>query len=154
MGQPQLGPGKAERFESHQRDTGRQRVTGRDADAYAFRTPPLRNVLHTGPWGHAGAYRDMRDFLRQHIDPIGAYGRYRRDVVLPPLDGAIEDWAIMDDPAESAAIFDHALVAPRAVSEADLDDLIAFLGSLSDPVALAGRLGVPDNVPSGLPVER
>ncbi len=154
MGQPQLGPGKAERFESHQRDTGRQRVTGRDSDAYAFRTPSLRNVLHTGPWGHAGAYRDFRDFLRQHVDPIGEYASYQREVVLPPLDGAAKDWAIMDDPAESVAIFDRVRVTPLELNETELADLVAFLGSLSDPVALAGRLGVPDNVPSGLPVER
>ena len=28
------------------------------------------------------------------------------------------------------------------------------LGALEDPVALEGRLGIPDSVPSGLPVER
>ena len=41
---PQIGPGKAERFEQHQRDEGRMRVTGVSQDAYAFRTPSLRNV--------------------------------------------------------------------------------------------------------------
>ncbi|MGV8950168.1 MAG: cytochrome-c peroxidase [Cypionkella sp.] len=39
MGDPQIGPGKAERFEHHQRDTGRMRVSNNPADAYAFRTP-------------------------------------------------------------------------------------------------------------------
>lgn len=154
MGQPQLGPGKAERFESHQRDTGRQRVTGRDEDAYAFRTPSLRNVARTGPWGHAGAYNDLRAFLRQHADPARGFDGYGRTVVLPPLDGAADDWAIMDDPAERDAILSRARPTPPALSEADVDDLIAFLEALSDPVALAGRLGIPDSVPSGLPVDR
>ena len=63
MGEPQLGPGKAARFESHQRDTGRMRVTGRAEDAYAFRTPMLRNVTETGPWGHAGAHDDLAAFF-------------------------------------------------------------------------------------------
>ena len=31
---------------------------------------------------------------------------------------------------------------------------MAFLETLSDPVALSGRLGVPQTVPSGLPVPR
>ncbi|MFP3387006.1 cytochrome-c peroxidase, partial [Tritonibacter sp. SIMBA_163] len=41
---PQLWPGKAARFEAHNRDEGRLRVTGAAEDAYAFRTPALRNV--------------------------------------------------------------------------------------------------------------
>ena len=53
---PQIGPGKAERFEQHQRDEGRMRVTGRRQDAYAFRTPSLRNVTHTAPYGFLGIY--------------------------------------------------------------------------------------------------
>ncbi|MGI9501307.1 MAG: cytochrome-c peroxidase, partial [Geminicoccaceae bacterium] len=53
---PQIGPGKAARFETHQRDVGRMRVTGRDQDKYRFRTPSLRNIELTAPYGHAGAY--------------------------------------------------------------------------------------------------
>ena len=44
MGQPQIGPGKGGRFERHARDDGRLRVTGRQQDRFAFRTPSLRNV--------------------------------------------------------------------------------------------------------------
>ncbi|MEM6762803.1 MAG: cytochrome c peroxidase, partial [Pseudomonadota bacterium] len=51
MGAPQLGPGKAKRFEDHRRDDGRMEVTGDPADAFRFRTPSLRNVAITGPWG-------------------------------------------------------------------------------------------------------
>ena len=153
MGQPQLGPGKAERFESHQRDVGRLRVTGRKEDAFAFRTPSLRNVLQTGPWGHAGAFADLREFLRHHADPVARTGAYSRNVVLPPLAGA-EDWAIMDDPAELAVILEKVEQPPLELSEDDLSDLIAFLATLSDPAALAGRLGVPQAVPSGLPIDR
>ena len=63
MGDPQIGPGKAERFERHQRDTGRMKVSNNPADAYAFRTPSLRNVTLTGPYGHAGAYGDLAAYL-------------------------------------------------------------------------------------------
>ncbi|MEM1315204.1 MAG: cytochrome-c peroxidase, partial [Pseudomonadota bacterium] len=38
MAAPQIGPGKAARYETHARDLGRHRVTGRPEDAYAFRT--------------------------------------------------------------------------------------------------------------------
>jgi cytochrome c peroxidase len=40
------------------------------------------------------------------------------------------------------------------LNEDDLSAILAFLESLTDPVALKGRLGVPDSVPSGLPIDR
>lgn len=154
MGEPQIGPGKAERFESHSRDDGRMRVTGRAADRFAFRTPSLRNVTETGPWGHAGAWNDLAAFLRHHADPAqGLAGYDRGQAVLPPLPGAASDWRILDSDPESAAIL--AATRPgRGLSEAETDEILAFLESLRDPVALSGRLGVPEAVPSGLPVDR
>lgn len=154
MGEPQLGPGKAERFERHSRDIGRMRVTNRAGDAYAFRTPSLRNVTLTGPWGHAGAWSDLAAFLRHHADPSAGLGDYdRTQAVLPPLEGAKPDWAILDTPEDVAAI-EGAAVAGRALSDAEVARIIAFLGALSEPAASAGRLGIPGTVPSGLPVER
>jgi cytochrome c peroxidase len=154
MGAPQIGPGKSERFESHQRDIGRMRVTGRAEDAYAFRTPSLRNVTRTGPWGHAGAHSDLAAFLRDHAAPGAALEGYALQAVLPTLPGAAPDDAILADPAERSAIAAAVSVADRPLDEADVADLMAFLAALEDPVALTGRLGVPDAVPSGLPVER
>jgi cytochrome c peroxidase len=155
MGQPQLGPGKAARFESHQLDVGRMRVTGRAADAYAFRTPPLRNVVHTGPWGHAGAFSDLAAFLRHHINPSAGLADYQPQATLPALAEDSADWAVMDDPGARAEIAAAAMVAPTVVlSDPELSDLLAFLNALTDPVALAGRLGVPDAVPSGLAIDR
>ncbi|MGS4945927.1 cytochrome-c peroxidase [Meridianimarinicoccus sp. RP-17] len=154
MGTPQLGPGKTARFEQHARDEGRYRVTGDPADLFAFRTPPLRNVTRTGPWGHAGAHDDLRDFLAAHAHPKSAMDGYDRDnAVLPPVPGA-EDWAILDTPSETAAITAAAVDWRANVSGADLDALLAFLHALTDPAAIDGRLGIPDAVPSGLPVER
>jgi cytochrome c peroxidase len=149
MGVPQIGPGKAARFETHARDEGRFRVTGHPEDRYAFRTPSLRNVMETGPYGHDGAYRDLAAFIAAHGRPGVAYDRAQ--AVLPEL--AVADWRVLDDPAESAGIAAASVVLPE-LSESDLAALMAFLESLSDPVAIAGRLGVPEAVPSGLPVAR
>lgn len=154
MGAPQIGPGKAERFESHQRDVGRMRVTGRPEDAYAFRTPSLRNVTRTGPWGHAGAHSDLSDFLRDHAAPASALADYSLQAVLPELPGAAPDDAVLSDQAERAAIAAAVDVTDTALDSDQIADLVAFLAMLEDPVALEGRLGVPDAVPSGLPVER
>lgn len=154
MGQPQIGPGKAERFESHQKDVGRMRVTGRAGDAYAFRTPPLRNVAATGPWGHTGAYSDLRRFVEAHLDPKAALESYQPEAVLSPFAPAKPDFAPLEDPAERAAISGSVQTPAVALSADELDDLMAFLVSLTDPLSIAGRLGIPDTVPSGLPVER
>ncbi|WP_139103285.1 cytochrome c peroxidase [Pararhodobacter sp. CCB-MM2] len=149
MGEPQFGPGKGARFERHHRDEGRFRVTGREADWYAFRTPALRNVALTGPYGHSGAHRTLEGFLADHTDG-GAVARYGRDeAVLPEL--PVSDWGAMDDPEEVAAI--EAAAYRGYQPDADqIAALVAFLGSLTDPVAEAGRLGVPEAVPSGLTV--
>lgn len=154
MGVPQFGPGKAASFENHARDLGRMRVTGNDADAYAFRTPSLRNVVHTGPYGHTGSHADLAAFIADHISPAQALDRFDpATVALPELPG-VEDWWHVNDPAEQAVLRAAITQKPTALSAPDIAALVAFLGQLSDPVALEGRLGIPQTVPSGLPVDR
>lgn len=151
MGVPQIGPGKAARFESYVRDDGRMRVTGREEDRFAFRTPSLRNVTATAPYGHSGAYKDLRLFVEAHANPRGvAYDQTQ--AVLPDLQGA-SDWAVLENPTATQAILDVAWEGVPLSSQ-EIDAIMAFLESLSDPVALEGRMGVPQSVPSGLPVDR
>ena len=152
MGAPQLGPGKAERFERHSRDDGRLRVTGREEDRFAFRTPSLRNVTRTGPWGHAGGHDDLAAFLADHGQGA-ALPRYARAVVLPDLPETKPDWAVLDDPAELQAIAAAAAPVPE-LTQGEIARLLAFLEALTDQGSIDGRLGVPDAVPSGLPVDR
>ena len=149
---PQIGPGKAARFERHQRDTGRMRVTGRTEDAYRFRTPSLRNVAQTAPYGHSGAYARLEDVVRHHLDPVGALRRYSLERArLPSLDGA-DDAAAMADAAEVDAIAAANELEPMQLSDDEVAALIAFLGALTDELGLHGALGIPETVPSGLPV--
>ena len=146
MGAPQIGPGKAAAFEDHARDEGRFRVTGHESDLYAFRTPSLRNVLETGPYGHAGAQSDLKDFLKAHADPVQALASYDiGQATLPELDVA--------DLTEDFAPIAAAVTTPAiSLADADIAALIAFLEILSDPISKKGRLGIPTTVPSGLPV--
>lgn len=154
MGVPQFGPGKAARFESHARDLGRMRVTGRDADAYAFRTPSLRNVAHTGPYGHTGSHADLAAFITDHLDPQAALDRFDPESISLPEMPGVQDWWHIEDAAEQDALRGAVTVKPRPLTASDITALVAFLDALSDPVALQGRLGIPDAVPSGLPVDR
>ncbi|PTE13573.1 cytochrome-c peroxidase [Pseudogemmobacter blasticus] len=157
MGDPQIGPGKAERFESHQHDTGRMRVSNNPDDAYAFRTPSLRNVTLTGPWGHAGAFASLPDYLRQHIAPGSAIAGYTLEAaLLPAMKTGKPDLNPADGAGDFAAITAAASRTPAvALSDSELAQILAFLQSLEDPVARAGgRMPIPDSVPSGLPVDR
>jgi cytochrome c peroxidase len=152
-GAPQIGPGKAATFEDHTRDEGRFRVTGNADDLYAFRTPSLRNVIHTGPYGHAGSHASLAHFLKDHADPINALQSFDpTDVALPDMGAAADDFAILQSPADMAALITATRLDPVLLTKTDIADLIAFLDTLSDPVALEGRLGIPQAVPSGLPV--
>jgi cytochrome c peroxidase len=125
-------------------------VTGDVADLYAFRTPSLRNVALTGPYGHAGAHSDLRAFIVAHLDPIASLQSY--DIAAATLPELPVDDAkgLVDVPAISAAV----AIDPVQISEGQVTALIAFLDSLTDPLALEGRLGIPRTVPSGLPVDQ
>ena len=151
---PQIGPGKAERFETHARDLGRKRVTGKAEDAHRFRTPSLRNVALTAPYGHAGAYPTLEAVVRHHLDPEVRLRAYdRRLVRLPELAGA-EDFRILDAANEVDAIAQANELGPTALSDDEIAALIAFLEALTDAKAAKGRLGAPDQVPSGLLVPK
>ena len=154
MATPQLGPGKAERFETNQRDLGRMRVTNQAEDAYAFRTPSLRNVTATGPWGHAGGHSDLRAFVTYHADPLEGYKTYQPQANLPAFAAMKPDWAVSQDANEGAAITAALHQPARALTGPEADAIMAFLDSLTDPVAIAGRLGIPETVPSSLAVDR
>ena len=150
---PQVGPGKAARFERHARDLGRQRVTGDLADAYAFRTPSLRNVTHTAPYGHSGSLPTLEDAIRHHLNPVAALRAYDGATLkLPQM--PVDDLRVVQDAAEVEAIAAANQLAPQDLSDRDVDLIIAFLHALTDEQSIRGALGVPESVPSGLPVDR
>lgn len=150
---PQVGPGKAARFENHARDEGRMRVTGQAEDAYAFRTPSLRNVTLTAPYGHDGAYAQLSDMVRHHLDPVASLMGYQGDkAVFLKLEGA-DDWKAQGDLAELTKIAAASDLEPVVLNDGDIAAILAFLKSLED-LDWQNRMGVPESVPSGLPVDR
>ncbi|MEM8654056.1 MAG: cytochrome c peroxidase [Pseudomonadota bacterium] len=150
---PQIGPGKAARFESHAQDTGRMRVTGDPEDAYAFRTPPLRNVAQTAPYGHSGAYATLEGVVRHHLDPVASLRSYDIDqAIMPGFDA--DDMRVLSDAVEMDAIAAANDLAPIGLTDAEVNDILAFLNALTDPQSIRGALGIPASVPSGLPVDQ
>ena len=155
IGMVQIGPGRTRVFAEGAFDRGRVNATDDPADRFLFRTPSLRNVAATAPYGHAGAYSKLESVVRHHLDPAGALERYdREEAILPRHDSlSATDFLTHENERERARIARSATIEPVALSDGEVADLVAFLGALSDPVALKGRRGKPKAVPSGLPVD-
>jgi cytochrome c peroxidase len=154
---PQIGPGKGDNQAGYfdgLDDFGRERVTGDPADRFRFRTPTLRNVALTAPYGHAGAYDSLAAVVKHHLDPVDSlYGYDPSQAKLSPHPGLDEhDFTLMNDPARLAAIADANELDRTRLRPAELQDLIDFLHALTDPASLDLRNDAPFTVPSGLPV--
>ena len=151
IGTPQIGPGKGS--EVPYSDTGRHQVTGALGDFYRFRTPPLRNVTQTAPYGHAGAFATLTRMLLHHMGPIDSLMTYDRSQArLHPL--PLNDFAALDDEVELLDIAAANELSGIDLEEAEMRAILAFLDALTDEASLHGRLGVPDSVPSGLAIDQ
>src|SRR5216683_1063877 len=81
---------------------GRFLITKRESDTAAFKTPNLRNALVTGPYFHDGSQETLWDVIDHYNKGAGLQNPY--------LDQDIQ---------------------PLALTERDIDDLVAFLASLT-----------------------
>lgn len=146
IGVPQVGPGKDFPGE----DTGQAFVTGNPGDRYEFRTPSLRNVAVTGPWMHDGAYTTLRNAVVHYIDPPRSLRQYDASQ-LPPLFQGLVDRDVGRQDARAAAIENNVRNGVN-LSPQEVDLLVAFLESLTDPRVLDLSDVIPAQVPSGLPL--
>jgi len=81
---------------------GRFLISKKEADIAAFKTPNLRNVLVTGPYFHDGSQETLWDVVDHYNKGDGLHDPY--------LDEDIQ---------------------PLALKETDIDDVVAFLASLT-----------------------
>lgn len=127
-------------------DFGRGTVTGAAADRFRFRTPSLRNVALTGPWMHAGAYTSLEAVVRHYINPEQALRNYNPNQLAPQFRNQVH---VAEQIAAGVLNNVDPVVAPINLNNAQVADLVAFLGALTDPRAVEPP---PASVPSGLPV--
>jgi cytochrome c peroxidase len=83
---------------------GRFLITRKEADMASFKTPSLRNVLMTAPYFHDGSQETLWDVMDHYNKGAGLHNPY--------LDEDIQ---------------------PLALTERDIDDVIAFMASLTSP---------------------
>ncbi len=169
---PQIGPGKGDNTAlGGAEDFGLEQVSRVDdpdyvpgTDRYKFRTPSLRNVALTAPYGHVGAYNSLRAVVEHHLDPVAGLYAYADDVaagkaqaVLLPLaeDSHADDrdFTVMSDAAAVADIAAANELEPVSLRKGQIDAIMAFLHALTDESSLDVRALVPwQGVPSGLPL--
>lgn len=160
LGVPQIGPGKGFGVQDRTyEDFGCGGEADQDEKRYSFRTPPLRNIAVTGPYGHDGAFVRLEDMVRHHLNARVSLNRYdcQAAVAAFPTDPDFDDvCAAHDDRTARARIRRAIELKPRALSRPAFGHLMTFLREgLTDSRLLGGIDGtVPDTVPSGLPVDR
>ncbi len=152
---PPFGPGRTRAFDPIARDRGRLNESNRIEDAYRFRTPMLRNVALTGPYGHNGAYQTLDGIIRHHLDPLAMLDAWTPERAKLPEVATLEtpDFITLENQREMAALRSKIDIDPVDLTEAEIADLKAFLYALTGEDSVKGRLGRPDAVPSGLKVD-
>ena len=155
MGLPAFGPGRTRRFDPMPRDVGRMGKTDALEDAYRFRTPSLRNVALTAPYGHNGAYPTLADMIRHMADPVTARSAWIPTMARLPAAPWLEasDFVIRADRLEMARQTRMLDAEPVILTDEEVAQIEAFLHALTGRTALTRPLGRPDRVPSGLPVD-
>lgn len=150
---PQIGPGKGDGPEGRA-DFGRMRVTQQEADLLKFRTPSLRNVVLTGPWGHNGAFNSLMDVIEHHLDPESSLRNYSLEMAQLPFRYDLDqiDSSFMSNPENMHALLVRSELPRIELTEQEKSQLKSFLEALTDPSNLDMRALVPPSVPSGLPI--
>jgi cytochrome c peroxidase len=139
----QVGPGNGNGTD----DFGRMNVTGNAADKYSFRTPALRNVELTAPYGHDGAYVTLRMF----VDHYSESDTKLRNFDVTPLDPDLQ--GTLQANAEDILATRDTLLNGVVFTDEQVDQVTAFMKALTDPGARDLSRTVPESVPSGLGVD-
>lgn len=147
---PQLGPGKGHGY-SGREDRGRAGVTFDWRDRYAFRTPSLRNVSLTAPYFHDGAFPTLSAAIRHHANIFESALTYDPAAhgIPEALYSSLQPASLAREGSTAAAELRNGL----PLSASDVDALVAFLESLTDPAAQELHEFIPPTVPSGLPLD-
>jgi cytochrome c peroxidase len=144
---PQIGGGFGD-GPTGKDDFGRMRVSKDTLDKYRFRTPPLRNVELTAPYGHDGSITTLRGWVDHYVKANAKLQSYSPTQLEPLLQGTL-----LANAADILKTGDARLIRVPLTSQ-QVDDITEFLKALTDPNARDFTRIVPDSVPSKLPVDR
>ncbi len=161
IGVPQVGPGTAQ-FDADPTykglttwDFGLEEINFNRLDRFQFRTPPLRGVALSSPYMHNGAYTKLEDAIRHHTNPEAAYANY--DITQIEADMQAADGLKPMGPVferRNPVVLGHGTGQRRIdLTDAQINDLVEFLKTLTDPRMKDTADLAPKTVPSDLPVD-
>lgn len=132
---PQLAVGKHGGY----LDYGRAKATGLADDRFQFRTPPLRNVIRTGPWGHNGIFKSIDDAIKHHFNPVPLLYTAQKG---KPREAELAGRLLNYRSPILAEIY--------PISDRDVSLLVDFLMSLDSDTVMTDDEALPLSVPSGM----
>lgn len=135
---------------NHDEDFGREELTNDPMDRYAFRTAPLRNIGRQAAFFHNGAFTNLREALKYHLNTKKMASSYDAAAAGLPDDltkrlGPIDPILKRLDPRIVA-------MGKQRLSQQEFDDLYVFVNEgLMDMRALPENLValIPKELPSG-----
>lgn len=92
VGFPQVGPGK----EDDGNDRGLFLQTGQQEHLYQFKTPGLRNISQSAPYGHSGSLKTLRRVVEHYSHPMRSNHHYNGGFRNLPYELDV-DWTFMND---------------------------------------------------------
>lgn len=130
-------------------DLGRGAITGNPEENFKFRTPSLRNIELEAPYFHNGAYANLEDAVRHHLNPAKALASYDDSQVDFEHVGTFNE-EINDELLKTVS--PYLAVRGRPLRDREVGQILAFLSSLTDPSSLSRFQDAPNELPSGLPL--
>ena len=141
----QFGPGKGNGAGLND-DFGRMNVDNNPAMQYAFRTPGLRNVVLTAPYGHDGAFFSLRDFIAHYSESDLKLRAFDPMTLEPLLQGTLVA------NADAILLTRDTILNGVVIPDSMINQLMDFMSALTDDPKNYPTI-VPRTVPSRLPID-
>jgi cytochrome c peroxidase len=97
----------------------------------------------------------LEGIIRHHLEPLESLDAWDPKLAALPSVPWLQqaDFIIHEDVREMARLRASIDIEPLSLSDAEIADLVAFMGALTGARSIHGRLGKPKAVPSGLRVD-
>ena len=98
----------------------------------------------------------MDGIIRHHLNPSESLKEWKREwAKLPLIPWLAEiDFLVWDDRFEMERFRNKIDIQPIALSDDEIADLVSFMHALTGQTAQKLRFGIPERVPSGLPIDK
>ena len=123
IGVPQIAPSFGARFGNvifagpgNDEDFGLEEITGSQADRYKFCTAPLRNLAVAPGFFHNGAFVNLEDAVRFHLDVFAGARRYDAGRA-----GVPTDLTFHTGPPVPRNLLDPLVLRPTPLSEGEIN---------------------------------